>query len=99
MPAIRWWSTASCRTTTPGRARAASAVGRDDRLLVQERLVRRHAEVLVDRRVENGAAARVQRDELVVGDAAREADTAVQPAVGGEPLEPRAIGPLTGDDD
>ena len=63
----------------PGRAvvddleRPAGVGRRHDRLLGEERLVRHHPEVLVDRRVVDGEAARVEVGELLLGDAAGEA--------------------------
>ena len=92
---------ASGATTTPGLAvaddleRAARVGRRHDRLPGEERLVRDHPEVLVDRRVVDGEAARVEVGEPLVVDAAGELDLAVQP--GGEPLEPLAVGPFAGD--
>jgi len=64
--------------------RAAGIGRRDHGLLGQERLVRNHPEVLVDRRVVDGEAARVQVGEPLVVDATRELDLAVQAV--GQPL-------------
>ncbi len=77
--------------------RPAGVGRRHDGLLGQERLVRNHPEVLVDRRVVDGEAARVEIGEPLVVDAAGELDLAVEP--GREPLEPLAVGPFAGDDD
>ena len=74
--------------------RAAGVDRRHDRLPGEERLVRDHPEVLVERRVVDGEAARVEIGEPLVVDAADELDLAVQP--GGEPLEPLAVGPVAG---
>src|SRR5581483_6092592 len=60
----------------------------------EERLEGDHAEILVDRCVEDGAAARVQVGELLFGDATGEADTAVR-----QPLQPLTVGPLARDHD
>ena len=77
--------------------RPARVGRRHDRLLREERLVWHEAEVLVDRRVVDGEAARVEVGQLVVRDAAREDGTAVEPVTARELLQPVAVGSLTGD--
>ena len=79
--------------------RPARVVRRDHRLRSQERLVRPHAEVLVDRRVVDGATARVQLGQLSPLDPALEAHAAVQPVLARETLEPLAVGPVADDHD
>src|SRR5262249_18301168 len=59
---------------------AAGIRCRDDGLLREERLVRDHSEVLVDRRVVDGEAARIEIRELLLVHAAGEARAAVEPA-------------------
>ena len=89
--------------TRPGAAvgddleRAARVGRRDDRLLGQERLVRDHPEVLVDGRVVDGEAARVEVGELLLVDAAGERRAAVEAVPLGELLEPLAVGPVADD--
>ena len=96
---------ASGATTSPVRAvvddleRPAGVGRRDDRLLGEERLVRDHPEVLVDGRVVDGEAARVEVGELVVADAAGERGAAVEAALARERLEPLAVGPVARDHD
>ena len=77
--------------------RAAGVGRRHHRLRGEERLVRHHPEVLVDRRVVDGEAARVEVGEPLVVDAAGELDAAVH--LRREPLEPLAVRALAGDDD
>ena len=74
--------------------RPAGIGRRHHRLLGQEGLERDHPEVLVDRRVEDRAAAGVEVCQLRLGDAAGEADAPVR-----EPLEPLAVRPLARDDE
>ena len=75
-----------------------AGVGRGDhRLAGEERLVGAHPKVLVDRRVEDRGARRVQLREPLRGDAALEPDASVEAAGAGDFLEPVAIGPV-GDD-
>ena len=77
-------SAGSGATTTPGLAvvddleRAAGVERRHDRLAGEERLVGDHPEVLVDRRVVDGEAARVEVGEPLAVDAAGELDLAVR---------------------
>src|SRR5581483_9114796 len=77
--------------------RAARVVRGDDGLAGEECLVGNHAEVLVDRRVVDGEAARIEIDELVVVYPARKANLPV--GAGGELLEPSAVGAFAGDHD
>ena len=72
---------------------------RDHGLAGEERLVRPHPEVLVDRCVEGGKARRVQVLELLGRDAAGETHAARQPSLVDELLEARAVGPVTRHDD
>ena len=70
---------------------------RHDGLLCHERLVWDHSVVLVDRRVVDAAAARVQIGELRFADAPRERHAAVQPLLPGDLAEALAVGTVTGD--
>ena len=96
---------ASGATTSPVCAvvhdvERASGVGRRDHGLArEERLVRPHAEVLVDGRVEDRRARRVELREALRADAALEAHATVEPAVVGDRLEPLAVGAVGRDDD
>ena len=71
--------------------RAAGVRRRDDRLLREERLVRDEAQVLVDRRVVDGEAARVLLGERGVVEPPGEGDPPVEAVVGGDPLQPLAV--------
>src|SRR5207248_3978044 len=70
----------------------------DHRLLGEERLVRDHPEILVDRRVVDGEAARVEIRQLALVDSAGEAHAPVEAVPARELLEAPAVGPLAGDD-
>ena len=104
-PSARAISSGVGRDDEPGGAvrddleRPAGVGRREDRFLGEERLERNHPVVLVDRRVVDGEATRVEIGELGFGHAAREARAPVQPAIARELLEPLSIRPVAGDDD
>ena len=89
------------RCAGPRRLRAGRPASRrrDHRLLREERLVRDEAQVLVDRRVEDGEAARVLLGERGVVQPPGEGDPPVEAVVGGDPLQALAVRPFTCDHD
>ena len=95
----------AARSTSPVCAvvddvqRPARIARRHDRLLRHERLVRNHPVVLVDGRVVDAAAARIEIGELGLGHATGEGRAPVESALVREPLEPLAVRPVTRDDD
>ncbi len=102
-PSARAISAASGATTSPVASvrddleRPAGVGRRQHGLLREEGLERHHPVVLVDRRVVDGEAARVQVRELALGDAAREASAPVEAALAAQPLQPLAVRPLARD--
>ena len=78
--------------------RPACVRRRHDRLAGEERLVGHHPEVLVDRRVEDRAAAGVELGELLGVDPAGEPDPAVEATALGDDLEAVAVGAGARDD-
>ena len=54
--------------------------------------------ILVDRRVVDGEAARIELRELVVSHSARELDLPVEPELPGDVLEAVLVGTVAGDD-
>ena len=76
----------------------ATGIGRrDHRLLGEERLVRPHPEVLVDRRVVDGEAAGVEIGKLVARDATTKVDTPVQTALARDLSQSLAVRPVADD--
>ncbi len=95
----------SARRRARSRGRGRCRAGRRRRSSVitgfsrEERLVRDEPVVLVDRRVVDAEAARVEIGELLVADAAGERRTPVEAAVARERLQPLAVRPVAGDHD
>ena len=97
--AARGSVTSPVRPVLDGHGDPPRVRGRDDRLLGAVGLVGDHPVVLVDGRVVDGEAGRVELGQLVVADAAGEGGAAVEPALARDRLESLAVGAVACDHD